>query len=258
VEGKGESIVFLHGWPMHSGLWKAQVEHLKADYRVITLDWLGFGQSDKPKDLPYTFTQHKECLDAVLTSVLGEEEKVTLVGHDIGGPPAILWASEHPNRVRRLILLNTVVYLFKTPLDMLSELALETPILRDIFVSRLGLYIVMKILSRNRSKETKERLQEVIRPYKELKSEVKWKTILLPLKVGRQEEMVALSNQFKELKIDKHIIIARKDPLCYAHIKRLSEDNPEVPTHFIEHSGHFISIDRPKELNKVLTEILAK
>jgi haloalkane dehalogenase len=62
IEGKGETLVFLHGWPTHAKLWEAQIAARKKDYRTIAFDWLGFGQSDKPLDHSYTFTHKKEIL----------------------------------------------------------------------------------------------------------------------------------------------------------------------------------------------------
>ncbi|MEL6972683.1 MAG: alpha/beta fold hydrolase [Bacteroidota bacterium] len=127
-QGEGETIIFLHGWPTNAQLWQAQVEALHSNYRVITFDWLGFGASDKPTEHTYTFTAQEEILDVVINELVSIDEKVTLIGHDIGGPPTILWASENPERIARLILLNTVLYTLKTPLDAFSEYRFESPI----------------------------------------------------------------------------------------------------------------------------------
>ncbi|MEM6807371.1 MAG: alpha/beta fold hydrolase, partial [Bacteroidota bacterium] len=131
TEGEGESILFLHGWPTNAGLWDAQAEELSKDFTLHRIDWLGFGQSDKPSDIAYTFSLMKDCLSAVLDNLLEKDEKISLIAHDIGGPPSLLWASEHPERVKRLILLNTVLYPLKTPLDALSEIILGLPILKN-------------------------------------------------------------------------------------------------------------------------------
>ena len=139
LEGSGESLLFLHGWPTNALLWSDQVAALNDRYRCIRLDWLGFGASDKPQDYRYSFTHKKELLDKLIGEILPGEEKVNLIAHDIGGPATILWASEHPERVKRLILLNTVIYPTKTPLDATSEFILHTPLLRDLFVSPFGI-----------------------------------------------------------------------------------------------------------------------
>ena len=68
-EGSGELLIFLHGWPTNSRLWDAQVDLFSKNYRVVTIDWLGFGQSDEPKDYTFTFSKKKEILDTLVTAV---------------------------------------------------------------------------------------------------------------------------------------------------------------------------------------------
>lgn len=256
IEGSGEVVVLLHGWPSNAKLWAQQLEALKANYKTITLDWLGFGDSDKPLAHSYTFTAQKKILDAVLARLLKEGEKLSIVGHDIGGPPAILWASKNEHRVRHLILLNTILYPFKTPVDALSELALNTPGLRNVFVSALGLKLVMRTMTKKRGKATRGRITAMLNVNQDVPAQIKWRTIAEPLKIGRKQEIPTLTNAFKNLKVKKHLIMAKSDPLCYAHIKKLSEENPEVPAHLIPNCGHMIPVDQPHALNKLLLKIL--
>lgn len=256
-EGNGAPLVFLHGWPTNAQLWAAQVDALKHQYRVITLDWLGFGQSDKPVDFDYTFTHQKEILDTVLTELIAPDEKVTLVGHDIGGPPTILWASENPDHVQRLILLNTVLYTLKTPLDAFSEILLSLPVTKDIFVSPFGLRQVLKTNTKSRSKALNNKIETLLAPYKTAPGILKRKTLEGPMHHGRSNELLRISEQFRQLDTEKHLVIAKRDPLCYAHIKRLSEENPEVPAHYLDNCGHFIPIDQPEQLSNILLNILS-
>lgn len=256
-EGEGDVLLFLHGWPTNAQLWEAQVEALQQTHRVITLDWLGFGASDKPADHHYTFTDQKEQLNTIIAALVPPDQKVTLVGHDIGGPPTILWASENPNRVAQLILLNTILYPFKTPLDAFSEVILSTPILRDIFVSPLGLRLVMQTNTRQSGKELQQKIRAILRPYTQAPAHHKRRTLVSPMHHGRKDETLTISQKFRELKAEKHLIIAKKDPLCYAHIKRLSEENPDVPAHHLDDCGHFIPIDRPEALTRALKSILS-
>jgi len=254
--GSGEAIVFLHGWPTNAMLWKAQLDALKTDYKVITLDWLGFGRSDKPADHDYTFTDQKEILNTVLSSLLKKEEQVSIIAHDIGGPPAILWASENEERVKRLILLNTVIFPFSTLLDKVSHYFFDVPVIKDLLVSPFGLRTLMKTLSKSKDTLVKNRIEEVLAAHEKVSNEVRLKTILAPLKAAKQNEFKVLSRKFSSLNNNKYLVIAKEDPLCYKHIKQLSEENPEVPVYDIENCGHFIPIDRPDALNDVLMKIL--
>jgi haloalkane dehalogenase len=72
---------------------------------VVTLDFLGWGRSDKPVGYAYTASNQTGDLDAVISHL--QLASVVLVAHDAPGPPAIDWALEHPERVSALLLLNT-------------------------------------------------------------------------------------------------------------------------------------------------------
>lgn len=258
IAGAGEKLIFLHGWPTNSALWNSQVESLSKSYQTITLDWLGFGKSDKPVENPYTFSQQQEILDRVLTELLLPDEQVTLIAHDIGGPPAIRWASEHPNRVKRLILLNTVLYPFSTPFDKMSHFLFRIPIIREIIVSSFGLRILLQTMTKSWGKAVNNRIRTLLSATENAKSAVTLTTILSPLDTGKKHELLSLADTFGDLPIERALIIATGDPLCYAHIKKLHEENPNVPAYFIEKCGHYIPIDRPAELTEILMQILGR
>ncbi len=258
IEGTGEKLIFLHGWPTNSALWNSQIESFSKFYQTFTFDWLGFGKSDKPFENAYTFSQQQEILDTVLTELLLPGEQVTLIAHDIGGPPAIRWASEHADRVKRLILLNTVLYPFSTPLDKMSHFLFRVPVIREVIASSFGLRVLMKTMTRSRSKGLNSRIRSLLNATEDAKSAVTLTTILSPLEAGLKNELLDLAETFRDLPVERALIIASGDPLCYAHIKKLHEENPNVPAYFIEKCGHYIPLDRPTELTKILMQILEK
>lgn len=256
IEGQGEPVIFLHGWPTNAKLWEAQVEALKSTHRVITFDWLGFGASDKPTNFNYTFTKSKEILDKVISKLLKEDEKVNIVAHDIGGPPAILWTSENESRVKRLILLNTVIYPFSTTLDKMSHTFFKVPLINDVLMSQLGLSMIMRSNTRSWKRSTRQSIKEILNAYLHDEKTIKLKTILEPLETAKENEFKFLSETYNKINTEKHFVIAKSDPLCYAHIKKLSEENPEVPRCEINKCGHYMPIDQPERLNEILIEIL--
>lgn len=258
VVGSGEVLVFLHGWPTNSRLWEAQVQALQSNFKIITFDWLGFGQSDKPLDHHYTFTNKKDILHTVLSQLLKEDEPINLIAHDIGGPAAILWASENPRRVKRLILLNTVVFPFKTKLDRLSHVLFQLPIVKDILASTFGLSRIMKTNTKSGNRAVEERIKNILSVYAGVDKKLRLKTILDPLDEGGKNEFHQLSKLYAALSTDKYFIIAKKDPLCYAHIHQLSMENPEVPVFPILKCGHYIPIDQAQALTDILWRILSE
>ena len=256
VEGEKEAVLLLHGWPTNAGLWKAQRDFLKPNYQVITPEWLGFGQSDKPKDHQYSLNSMVEILDKLVDLVLPREEKLTIIAHDIGGLAALLWASGHHERVKSLILLNTVFYNFQTPLDKLGHFFFGLPLFNRLQLSNFGLSSLMMNLLKSKNQDKFQAAYDVLKRNEEIPRIIRRKTIMEPLDQEGRKLVCGLAASFKSLAVDKHLVIARKDPLCYAHMQRIYEENPEVPAHFLEDCGHFISLDQPEALNKLLAQIL--
>lgn len=104
-EGAGTPVVFVHGTPTWSFLYRHLVARLAPRHRVVAVDHLGFGLSDKPAAAPYEPADHARRLVA-LFDALGLS-RVTLVVHDFGGPIGLAAALAHPGRIDRLVLFNT-------------------------------------------------------------------------------------------------------------------------------------------------------
>jgi haloalkane dehalogenase len=110
-EGQGEPVVMLHGNPSWSFYYRNLAKKLRNRYRVIVPDHLGCGLSDKPVDSQYSFTlkQRVDDLEALLAQ-LGINEKITLVLHDWGGMIGMAYATRYPQRIARLVILNTAAF----------------------------------------------------------------------------------------------------------------------------------------------------
>jgi cis-3-alkyl-4-acyloxetan-2-one decarboxylase len=107
-EGAGEPVVMLHGNPTWSFYYRRLVLALRDKYRVIVPDHVGCGLSDKPDDSRYRYTLSSRVHDLeALLDHLGINEKLTLVLHDWGGIIGMAYASRRPERIKRLIILNT-------------------------------------------------------------------------------------------------------------------------------------------------------
>jgi haloalkane dehalogenase len=109
--GRGIPIVFLHGNPTSSYLWRNILPFLEGCGRLIALDLIGMGDSEKlSKDEPdrYRFVGHRRYLEAFLHSV-GVNRDVVIVGHDWGGTLGFDWAYRHPSVIRGLVYMETFV-----------------------------------------------------------------------------------------------------------------------------------------------------
>jgi pimeloyl-ACP methyl ester carboxylesterase len=100
-----DPIVLLHGYPANHLSWRRQVPALAEHHRVFALDWLGWGESDRPLDLRFDYDTEVARLGRALDA-LGIDE-CNLFGHDYGGFLALGFCERHPSRVLRLAILNS-------------------------------------------------------------------------------------------------------------------------------------------------------
>ncbi len=110
--GQGEPIVFLHGNPTSSYLWRNVIPHLSGSARCIAPDLIGMGDSDKlEKSGPdaYRFVDHREHLDALFEELGLTRERVVLVIHDWGSALGFHWAHRHPDAVRGIAYMEAIV-----------------------------------------------------------------------------------------------------------------------------------------------------
>lgn len=104
-QGGGASIVMLHGFPDSQHLYDLVVPSLAKTHHVITFDFLGWGDSDKPSAHRYDVSSLRKDLEAVVSAF--DLRSVVLVVHDLSGQPGIDWAMDNEDRVSALVLLNT-------------------------------------------------------------------------------------------------------------------------------------------------------
>ena len=113
-EGAGPPVVMVHGNPTWSFFFRGPAAALRDKYRCLVPDHMGMGYSDKPRDYSYTLSTHidnmEDWLEKTLPPVSEPHGKVTLFLHDWGGPIGMGYAIRRPERVARLILMNTAVF----------------------------------------------------------------------------------------------------------------------------------------------------
>jgi haloalkane dehalogenase len=109
-EGDGPPVVFFHGEPTWSFLWRKVIPPVRdAGFRCIAADQPGFGRSDKPIDVDwYSYDRHTEFAASLLADL--DLHDATAVVHDWGGPIGLRLAIEHPERIARLVITDTGLF----------------------------------------------------------------------------------------------------------------------------------------------------
>ncbi len=110
-EGKGQPVVMVHGNPSWSFYYRNLVTALSSKHQCIVPDHIGCGLSDKPDDSGYDYTLKNRIDDLeALLEHLDVRENITLVVHDWGGMIGMGYAARYPERIKRLVFLNTAAF----------------------------------------------------------------------------------------------------------------------------------------------------
>jgi haloalkane dehalogenase len=135
-EGAGPPLLMVHGNPTWSFAWRNLVKDLSRDYRVLAVDHVGCGLSDKPADYPYTLAQHIDNLCRFVEAL--DLSGLTLFAHDWGGAIGMGAAGRLPRRFSRFVLFNTAAFRSKRIPWRIA--VCRTPVLGALAVRGLNLF----------------------------------------------------------------------------------------------------------------------
>lgn len=164
-EGEGNPIVFLHGTPSWSFDFRNQIKALSPTHRCIAPDLIGFGLSDKPANYNYTLQQHTDNLAMLLAHL--NLHKFTLLVHDFGGPIGLNYATQHPEKIERLVILNTWFWATQNEPEYKKALpVLKSPLLPVLYkYFNFSARFMVKQSWGNKAALTKQIHQHYIKPF---------------------------------------------------------------------------------------------
>lgn len=120
-EGSGGPVVFLHGIPTNSYLWRDVIGPIAAERRVIVPDMIGYGNSSMFDGFDRSIRAQEETITELLSTL--DIETPSLVGHDLGGGVFLRYAAHHPDAVDELVLSNSIAY-DSWPIQLITDLGL--------------------------------------------------------------------------------------------------------------------------------------
>lgn len=260
-EGKGDPILFLHGNPTSSYLWRNIIPHLTEQGRCIAPDLIGMGKSDQP-DIEYGFETSYAHLKGFIEAL--DLKQITLVIHDWGSGLGFHYANEHRDNIKGIAFMEAVYRLLdwsqlpgrlKVGMRMMRFSATNWLMLgaANLFVKKMIPTAIMRELSR-------EEKQYYAAPYPTIKSRK-------PVRVWPQEipkngkpvhthkAITAYHEWLKETSIPKLCIYAKPGMLIREEeIPWIEKNFPNTKTVCIGEGLHFIQEDAPHEIGAALSE----
>ncbi|MEN8143079.1 MAG: alpha/beta hydrolase [Thermodesulfobacteriota bacterium] len=252
--GQGETVLLVHGITTYSFLWQDIFPELAKNYDVIAFDLLGCGASDMPLDVSYSLSAHAERLKIFVDQL--SIDRLHLVGHDLGGGIAQIFAVNHPDMLYDLTLINSVGYDF-WPVQPIT--ALRTPIIRQILMATMDIGAFKILISRgtfHKELVTEELMEQFYLP---LQSSLGRKAFMHFARCLDNHNLTEITEELKQLKLPVLIIRGDADPYLSAEIaERLHEDIPGSRLVRVAEASHFIQVDDPERVNRELLNFLAR
>ncbi|MFO0952262.1 MAG: alpha/beta fold hydrolase [Isosphaeraceae bacterium] len=267
-EGEGDPVLMLHGNPSWSYYYRKLVEALTATggYRAIVPDHVGCGRSDKPGDDRYEYTLERRVRDLeTLLDHLGLDSGLTLVMHDWGGGIGSAFAARHPERIARLVVLNTAGFhlpktkAFPWPLWLCRDTPLSAWLVR-------GLNAFCKGTAAIGCKQTRmlaEVRQAYLAPYDSWANRIAIHRFVqdIPLKPGdRSYALITETQDRLKLLADVPVFLGwgLRDFVFDRHfLDEWVRRFPSAEVHRFESAGHYILEDRADELIPLVQSFLA-
>ena len=251
-EGDGRPVVLVHGTPSHSYIWREVIPPLESEgYRLLAFDLLGYGRSERPLESDTSAAAQARILEQLLD--FWGVEQADIVGHDIGGATAMIFSVNRPERVGKLLLIDTVSYdswpsetwqkIIRDHLHQYHRMTLEE--FRKMMVRQLTMTVCRK------ERMSKEVLEAYLAPLAGEIGKATFFTHQVNLYDSRYTEEITVD--FKYLTMPVKILWGAEDewqPVSYA--KRLASDIPAADLGIIQEAGHFLMEDAPE---KLVTEV---
>jgi len=252
-EGEGEPIVCLHGMPTWSYLYRNFIEKLSKNNRIIAPDQMGFGKSDTPLNLPYKLEQHVDNFTKLLLKL--DLNDITLVFQDWGGPISFGFAVDYPERIKRLIIMNTSVGVMRADRKPWYK-PMEEKGIYEQFIKNTAALVKSGMYQKDKFTEDMKKAYNAPFPVDDFYiGALAWpKDIPIGDSHPSAKKMSYIRNNLSKLTEKQKILIwGMKDVIFPPKtIGWWQKIYPDIAVHKIEDAGHFLQEDAPFEIIKII------
>jgi haloalkane dehalogenase len=259
-EGRGETLLCVHGNPTWSFAWRNIIKDLSRDYRVVAIDHIGCGFSDKPRSYEYRLARHIENLSRFIVGL--DLKKITLLAHDWGGAIGMGSAGNLQERFARFVLFNTSAFRSQR---MPRRIAVcRWPILGPLGVRGLNLFAraALTMAVRRHERMTPAVRAGFLAPY------TNWKDRVAILRFVQDIPMSPAHPSYGTLVlIEERLALFRKSPMLFVWgmrdwcFKPVFLDEfvtrfPQAEVLRLPEAGHYVFEDAHEEIVPRLREFL--
>jgi len=254
TRGAGEPVVFLHGFPTSGHLWSDVVPLVPPGHRVVVLDLLGYGRSDRPLGRPVSIRAHAERVVELLDQ-LGINY-ACMVGHDVGGGIAQWLAIRYPQRVSRLCLIDSVAFA-QWPTRNVKLARAMLPLTRHLPATWLLSILRSDLLRGYQDHDRGVRSIELyVRPFASPEGRDAFMEHLLALDSA---DTASLGSRLKEITTPTTILWGRHDPFLPVALGEQLRDSIAGSTLEVLPAGsHFLPEDAPGRVGDALAALLSR
>ena len=261
-EGTGpEVLLCVHGNPTWSFYYRKVIERFSSDYRVIAVDHVGCGRSDKPSRaaFPYTLSSHRDNLIALIDAL--DIQRITLIAHDWGGAIGLSSVLERMPKLQRVVLLNTGA--FPPPYLPMRIAACRAPVLGSLAVRGLNAFARAAItMAMSRNRMTPDVARGLLAPYDSWKNRVAIDAFVRDIPMTPQhvtyKTLADLEQRLPDLAEIPSLLVWGMQDWCFRPecLRRFEAVWPQATAIEIADAGHYILEDAPQETLDAISRFL--
>jgi len=260
-EGEGDPILFLHGNPTSSYLWRNIIPYVSDDGRVIAVDLIGMGKSDKP-DIDYRFVDHAKYLEVFIEEL--ELENITLVIHDWGSGLGFNYAMQNEDNIKGIAFMEAILMTFSWD-EFLPEFKetfqmFRTPGVGEELIMNQNFFVEQFLPSAILREVTEEEMNYYREPYETVESRKpvwKWPNeIPIDGEPADVHEIVTNYNQWlQETEVPMILFHATPGIIITEPVVEWIKDNlKNIETVDIGEGLHYVQEDNPHAIGEALSD----
>jgi cis-3-alkyl-4-acyloxetan-2-one decarboxylase len=264
-EGSGDPIVMLHGNPTWSFYYRRLIHALSPRYRTIAPDHIGCGLSEKPASHEYDYTLSSRVADfGRFLDHLDVKENITLVLHDWGGMIGMAWAVRNPERISRIVLMNTAAFFPPSG----KSLPIRLRVIRDMkwlstpAVLGLNLFAGSALYMAVNKPLSPEVKSGLIAPYNSWKNRIATLQFVLDIPIRKTDPAFSLvksvENRLPSLNHIPFLICWGAHDFVFDidYFNEWRQRFPRAQIHLFQDAGHYVLEDAPERVTGLVKRFM--